>query len=169
MQPLPNDKSGLEVIRLVFASGEHEVRAALGQLKQRLAPVDLGVADQGTIELVLGEVLNNVVEHAYGPGRAGKIRLNCRVRAGGLSCCVCDAGRAHQGLRLPEGKPPNLQCELEDIPEGGFGWFLVRSLATRLRYSRRGECNYFRFDIPLGQGGDKAMVGADSQSDRHTG
>ena len=156
MQPnRPNKTSGPGVIRLAFASGEHEVRVALGRVQQDLLLTALNSEDRGTIELVLGEVLNNVVEHAYGPGRNGEIRLNCRVRATCVSCCVCDAGQAMQGLRLPVGNPPDLGCERDDLPEGGFGWFLVRSLATGLQYRRRGDCNVFRFDIPLEQGGAK--------------
>ncbi|MDU8929254.1 ATP-binding protein [Alisedimentitalea sp. MJ-SS2] len=147
----PDSAPGSKLIRLGFASGEHEVRAALGQLKQILAQVDLTRDDLGTVELVLGEVLNNVVEHAYGPDQPGEIRINCRLRTDGLSFCVCDAGRAFKGSSLPPGKLPNLECGREYLPEGGFGWFLVHSLATRLRYARRGERNFFRFDIPFDQ------------------
>ena len=147
----PIHAGGSALIRLGFSSGEHEVRAALGRLKRVLARVDLAEEDRGVVELVLGEVLNNVVEHAYGPDQPGEIRINCRLRAESLSFCVCDAGRAMEGLKLPPGTPPDVDCGRDDLPEGGFGWFLVRSLATRLRYARRGEKNFFRFDIPFDQ------------------
>ena len=47
----------------------------------------------GKVELVLGEVLNNVVEHAYGGKLDGLIVLTCRTAGGGLVFDVRDAGQ----------------------------------------------------------------------------
>lgn len=137
-------------IRFAFVSGESEVRHALQHLRRDLTPMGIGEEDAGTVELVLGEVLNNVVEHAYGGGSRGRIRLACRMSVRGLDVSVCDAGRPLPGLSLPPGQPPDLDCPREDLPEGGFGWFLVRHLTTGLRYARRCDCNLLRFSVPLG-------------------
>jgi serine/threonine-protein kinase RsbW len=136
-------------IRLAFASGELEVRAALAQLRHGLAPMHLSEADTGTVELVLGEVLNNVVEHAYGPEATGRIEMECEPLGTALFFNVRDQGRALPGLRLPSGRPPDVDGALDDLPEGGFGWFLVRSLANGLEYRRDDGCNVLEFNIPL--------------------
>ena len=124
-------------LKIAFPSGEMEVRQALAELRRGLAPMELAPEDEGAIELVLGEVLNNVVEHAYGPGKTGEVEMACTPRGGALDFEVRDGGRALPGLTLPE---------------GGFGWFLVKSLVTGLRYERRAGCNLLRFRVPLGGG-----------------
>ena len=136
-------------IRFAFVSGESEVRQALRHLRQELDQMGIGDEDLGLAELVLGEVLNNVVEHAYGEGNGGRIRLTCRASGDALAFCVCDAGRPLPGLVPPPGLPPDLDCAREDLPEGGFGWFLVRSLTSGLTYARRLGYNVLRFRVPL--------------------
>lgn len=46
-------------------SGQLAVREALEKFLDRLRPLELDIEEAGTIELVLAEVLNNIVEHAY--------------------------------------------------------------------------------------------------------
>ena len=135
--------------RLVFASGEEQVRQALGRLLDSLEPRPVCEEDRSKVELVLGEILNNVVEHAYGEDCAGPIRLTCRFNGRDLRFCVCDSGRALPGLSLPPGRLPDLDCDREDLPEGGFGWFLVRSLTSDLSYARRRGCNVLTFRVGL--------------------
>lgn len=152
MPRCPEDEIRAKTIRLAFPSGASEVRAALSQLREKLAEMALSDTDEDTAELVLGEVLNNVVEHAYGGGRAGEIRMRCRLLQNGLAFCVCDSGRQMPGLRLPSGEPPDLACPRADLPEGGFGWFLVASQTTGLAYARRRGHNFLRFFIPFSGG-----------------
>ncbi len=138
-------------IRLSFVSGELEVRAALGQLMRALAPIRLADVDENTVELVLGEVLNNVVEHAYGPDASGRITMDCVLEEGSLQFCVRDCGRALPGKHLPVGRAPDLDRPCHELPEGGFGWFLVHSLAVELNYRRDAERNVLSFGIALSQ------------------
>ena len=152
MQVTMQHKSDPSRFRLTLDSDESAVRAALAEVRRVLDGGGVAAGDRGTIELVLGEVLNNVVEHAYGPGATGVITLKCRAVPDGMGFCVCDNGRSMPGLRLPEGRLPDLACHPEDLPEGGFGWFLVRRLATDLKYARRQGTNIFRFRVPYGQG-----------------
>ena len=138
-------------IKLVFASGEMEVRAALRELKLGLGPMQLADADFGTVELVVGEVLNNVVEHAYGPGSSGPIVLACTSESGVLRFCVCDRGRTLPGLQLPVGRRPDVNRPRSELPEGGFGWYLVHSLAFDLKYRRAEQSNILNFSIQMGE------------------
>ena len=141
-------------IRIEFLSGELEVRRALAQLWQRLGERAVAEEDWGTVQIVVGEVLNNVVEHAYGADAQGEIILEClgenSAKGPVLDFCVRDAGREMPGLRLPKGNPPDLECGFDELPEGGFGWFLVRSLVTGLQYRRESGGNELRFRIALG-------------------
>lgn len=134
-------------IALSFSSGAWEVRQALGRLKAQLHAMQLGVDCESTVELVLGEVLNNVVEHAYGPGQSGPIDVACERVGGALHFCVRDCGRAIPGLQLPRGDPPVVDLPRDELPEGGFGWFLVHNLACGLSYARESDRNTLKFHI----------------------
>ena len=94
-------------------------------------------------EIVLAEVLNNVVEHAYAR-HSGDITLVLRGTGRGLACELTDRGAAMPGLTLPVGAFQDLG-EVEDLPEGGFGWYLIRTLVEDLRYERRGDENHLSF------------------------
>ena len=85
-------------------------------------------------EIVLAEVLNNIVEHAYAT-RAGDIRIILTRTETGLVCKVMDSGAALPGLCLPKGDFQPLG-QTAELPEGGFGWFLIRRLVTELTYQR---------------------------------
>ncbi|MEL7081583.1 MAG: ATP-binding protein, partial [Pseudomonadota bacterium] len=38
----------------------------------------------------------------------------------------------------PLGRPANLNVDKMDLPEGGFGWFLIKDLAKDVDYKRVG-------------------------------
>jgi serine/threonine-protein kinase RsbW len=93
-------------------------------------------------ELVLAEVLNNVAEHAYA-GTGGEIEVSLERTAAGIAVRVADQGHAMPQNRLPDGAAPDPVM----LPEGGFGWHLIRALAHDLTYRRRDGWNLFSFRI----------------------
>jgi serine/threonine-protein kinase RsbW len=145
---MPGDDSGAEELdpapfRLVIAANPLSVRAALRALMS--AGVMKGVSGEGrgVAEIVLAEILNNVVEHAYAD-RAGEIELGVLRAGGSLFCKVVDTGRP-----MPGGKPPDpVLSPAEELPEGGFGWFLIRSLAQDLDYRRLNGRNEICLRLP---------------------
>lgn len=143
------DAPGNDALWFRFPGQEMAVRGALGELRRALGAARLSEDEADTMEIVLGEVLNNVVEHAYGPEQAGEIVMECESRGRGLFFTVRDFGRPMPEGRLPAGLPVDIERAREDLPEGGFGWFLVRSLARGLRYRRAKGCNVLSFCIPL--------------------
>ena len=53
------------------------------------------------------------------------------------------------GGRPPAGRlPDGADCALVDLPEGGFGWHLIRTLTRDLAYVRSGGCNRLSFLLP---------------------
>lgn len=102
----------------------------------------LSKGDRERAEVLLAEVLNNIVEHAYHSSE-GEIRVLLRLEPSQLCLTVEDEGAEMPGGNLPEGHLP----EPESLPEGGFGWFLIRALASELVYLRRGKTN--RLDIVM--------------------
>lgn len=132
-------------LRLTLAADGESIRAALAMLAAHLASAGIAPDHCATAELVLAEVLNNVVEHAYA-GRGGRVAVAVTVGQGGVRCRVTDRGEPMPGGAPPEGLLPAVQAH--DLPEGGFGWFLIRELSRDLRYARIGGENVLSFVVP---------------------
>ena len=138
-------------LRVLFPSCFFSVRDALLTTMGGLSHLRLGPDDTATIELVLAEVLNNVVEHAVGDGNPGLIELHLRPCGDSLHCIVFD-----NGTQFPEGRPPTMSCPwiarpADESPEGGFGWFLIHTLSRDLSYERVEGRNRLSFCIDMGQ------------------
>ncbi|MCI2400199.1 ATP-binding protein [Aliiroseovarius subalbicans] len=138
-------------LHLVFPSDELAVRKALKSSMAGLAHMDMSADEKGTVELVLAEVLNNVVEHAYGGAGQGVIELDVSRDDDILVFDVLDDGLPMPDGETPAGRPLDLDtCAEQDLPEGGFGWFLIRELTQDLTYRRDGNRNHLSFKMRLG-------------------
>ncbi|GAA6188773.1 hypothetical protein NBRC116596_18360 [Litorivita sp. NS0012-18] len=136
-------------VLLNFPSGEFAVRKALAAILSGLEFLDLDTEERGTVELVLAEVLNNVVEHAYGAQTPGWIEVACAHRADGLHFAIRDEGKELPKGSLPIGKLPEFGDDLAALPEGGFGWFLIQDLAKDVVYRRVGNRNTLTLRISI--------------------
>lgn len=146
----PTDKT-----RVIIPSDPLAVREALCALFDRLMVGQMGTDTRDTAQLVLAEALNNIVEHAYAQW-PGEIEVTLEVSAHGLTCHIVDRGAPMPGGTLPEGRPPGAMGDiaLEDLPEGGFGWHLIRTLSQDLSYRRVGSENLLSFRIESNQSGE---------------
>ncbi len=124
------------------------VRAALEKLVAGLSA--RGVSPQAliSVELVLAEVLNNVVEHAYAR-TDGPIEITLNHEGVVLHCLIRDRGAGMPDGVLPNGAQSNLNGPTDALPEGGFGWFLIRKLAEGIAYRRAGDQNELAFRIRI--------------------
>lgn len=141
---MPAEPPAEDVIRIVLQSDAGSVRSALRQLLVAAPMQRLAEAERGTAEIVLAEVLNNIGEHAYARAR-GEIEVTIRPGPHGLACTVIDHGQSMPGSRPPAGDLPPVAAAVEDLPEGGFGWHLIRILARDLSYRRIADRNELRF------------------------
>lgn len=142
---LPEAWTARAEIKLDIGGSPLEVRAGLDRLLGSAALSDLSEEARGTLWIVMAEVMNNIVEHAYaGIDDAGDIRLRMWRHGSTVAVEVTDSGAPMPGLTLPEGRLADV-APGEDLPEGGFGWFLIRSLTDWLIYDRVDEVNRLRF------------------------
>lgn len=132
------------------AATPHGVRAALIQIDGLLCAKGVGPDDRGTCATVLAEVLNNIVEHACAGAANGDIALTLTRDRNGLAVEVTDNGAPMPGGRLPKPCPARLDVGLDDLPEGGFGWSVIRDLTVGLDYRRANGINRLRFRVPFG-------------------
>lgn len=138
------------LVRLVFPGDPMAVRQALERVMAELRALPIRPDDCGTVEIVLAEVLNNIVEHAYGGHDPGLIELALSHQDQAVCIELADNGAPMPGGAPPEGKAAVIGHQLEKLPEGGFGWFLIRSMADQLTYRREEGCNRLSFRLLLG-------------------
>lgn len=135
--------------RVVFTATEMNVRRGLSCLIDLLSDLGLSFEEKARIELVLAETLNNIVEHAYRNIDDGQIEIRVYHDTRGLLFRVSDRGAA-----MPDRKPPlGLQTPMNvappNLPESGFGWFLIRKLAHDIYYRRHGRTNICSFRMTV--------------------
>jgi serine/threonine-protein kinase RsbW len=138
-----------DAIALRFAATSADVRSSMILVRKMLGVMELGEDDIGRIELVLAEALNNVVEHACADRADHLVLLDLSHETGRLNCRICDPGHPMPGAKPPRGHKADPTAALDDLPEGGFGWMLIRELADVVKYQRIGDENHLFLSIPL--------------------
>lgn len=134
-------------LRVLYPNRPYAVRNALEAIMDGLEGLNLGEDDTANLQLVLAEVLNNVSEHAYADDVTGMVELHIRREREHLACRVVDRGHPMPAHTLPTGCLPDVAEDLDNLPEGGFGWFLIHTLAQNLAYARQGDRNVLTFEI----------------------
>ncbi len=135
---------------LSFAATESEASAGIARLSKCLAGQGLPSHKAGDVKIALAEAINNVVEHSYAGITPAKVKVRCRLHRNWLEILISDTGNPLPGFRVPDGVPAPLGSSIEELPEGGFGWFLIHELTSEIRYDRSDDRNRLslRFDFP---------------------
>lgn len=142
-------EDGAFLISCQMDSTPEDVRTTLQGINDLLKTEDIAPPPDCNWELVVAEVLNNIVEHAYEDRAGGDILLKLKFGLEQLTVEFTDFGLPMPSGTPPTGAPADLDVSLEDLPEGGFGWFLIRSLTENLNYCHDGTRNLMTLSIPL--------------------
>ena len=135
-----------DLVRTTFPACPAEISrqlTALGCLFARHG-FDDGLRD--TVALVLAEILNNIAEHAV-PDQGADIRLVVRAARDRLHVVTEDSGRALPTRLLGSAELPDMGQTVDDLPEGGFGWFIIHSLVDDMVYERTEGRNRLSFSF----------------------
>lgn len=108
---------------------------------------DAGADLMLSLEIVLAEALNNVVEHSCADQAGTWFRLSRDFDGRTVSVRIEDDGHPMPGTVLPMGLAPSLSVARNDLPEGGFGWFLIRSICSEVSYARCGSINRLEMEL----------------------
>ena len=138
-----------EVVFQLPATNEG-VRTGVMNVSRLIRDFGASEDDLTAIELALAEVLNNVVEHAYDGTVEGDMEIRVDNQAPDIHFRILDSGRPMPNGRLPRGSAADAELEDFEQDEGGYGLFMIRQLAKKLRYSREGHHNQLSFRIRLG-------------------
>lgn len=141
-------ENGSLVVEGSLKSCPEMVTATLQNVGQSLRDFSLNVAVDSPWELVVAEALNNIVEHAYQDARDGDIRVQLEFTPTRMRAVIVDNGAPMPNETLPRGLQANLDVETQDLPEGGFGWFLIHTLTDELTYQRLDGTNQLVLALP---------------------
>ncbi len=103
--------------------------------------------DVASIELALVEAANNIVEHAYSFDEGQPLQLSIYHRGDHVELLFFDQGPAFDYTRIA--KPDFNWNKLDDIPEGGWGIFLIDSIMDSVERDRQGNINILKMTRKL--------------------
>ncbi|MEM7709367.1 MAG: ATP-binding protein [Pseudomonadota bacterium] len=121
--------------RRIQASDE-EVSALLLEVGRSEATLAAGPAAKGDMMILLGEVLNNVVEHAAVGRETTVIDVTLTFGARAIQVETVDDGHPLPGACLSSATLPRHDGVIDELPEGGFGWFIIHQIADDIGYER---------------------------------
>lgn len=122
-------------------SRQPAVTQVVAGLEGKLLEIGLDYDQTSEVCLVVAEALNNVVEHAYRYAEDGDIEIDASLEQTTLTIYINDFGPLFE---LPSGLGPMEieNNELDDLPEGGFGWSLIMTLMDEVILKRKNNRNY---------------------------
>jgi len=125
--------------------------AIRGLVREIMHYLELALPDnpemRGNAELVLAEALNNIEEHGYAGTSGMPVQVSVSVLGDVIQVATRDFGTPMPGLTIPPIHLPETEVPQDALPEGGFGWFLIHSLAPNPSYTRRGNTNRLFFRL----------------------
>ena len=94
------------------------------------------------IELSIAEALNNIIKQAYKGDESKVIEVNVEVDESKVEIILTDFGGPRENLDKPKLEfDPN---DIDSLPEGGMGLFIIEQLMDENIYSSDGKQNTFK-------------------------
>ena len=111
------------------------------QIRKYLSDNNLEEHLCNAVEICLTEALNNVIKHSYGGDTSKPIDINIRKDSKLLELEIVDVGAPRKNLIIKDlDFDP---ADIENLPEGGMGLFIIKQLMDELDYSSKEGKNYF--------------------------
>ncbi len=94
------------------------------------------------IELALAEALNNIIKHAYKGNETNIIEINVECDTNEVVIILTDFGEGRKNLGKP--KLEFDPTDIDSLPEGGMGLFIIEQLMDENIYTTNGKKNTFK-------------------------
>ncbi len=122
----------MEPIKFSIKSHPKQVSTACIILRNSLDSINISKTTLDKVELSLAEALNNIIEHAYQENYNYPIDIEVRKKHKTLEIKLEDYGLPRKNLKKPviEFDPDDIQ----NLPEGGFGLFLIETMMDENTY-----------------------------------
>ncbi|WP_299814375.1 ATP-binding protein [uncultured Jannaschia sp.] len=136
-----------ELIRARFPATDLAVREQIARVRVCLCRTRASVALQENVAILLGEILNNIVEHSLAGRHDARIALAVSRDADGICVETQDVGEPLPPQLLTSARLPETAVDVVNMPEGGFGWFIIHALADEMVYVRDEGTNRLSFRL----------------------
>ncbi|OGN61418.1 MAG: hypothetical protein A3F09_03460 [Chlamydiae bacterium RIFCSPHIGHO2_12_FULL_49_11] len=130
-------------MKLVRFSTSDSLGALFTKLDDLLDALKIPYAHNGTIRLILEEVIMNIYSYAYPQDESGHFTLQCAVKKDRFIAIFRDWGIEFNLLHNPVRHKP---ADLDSTPYGGLGIEMIRTLADDLLYERDSDTNILRIE-----------------------
>jgi len=123
-------------VRLSIDSNLGEVRRVRRAISALIGAAPLNAEEWYQVKVCIAEAVNNAIIHAYGRKRGHRVKVEVEVQADRVVCRISDSGKP-----MPEGslrQTPRLDyCpkDVEALPEGGMGLYIIHQVMDRVEYS----------------------------------
>jgi serine/threonine-protein kinase RsbW len=124
-----------------FLSAQNNVSKATEAATKWMKEVCIDEEEIDNVSLVVAEALNNVIEHAYTYAEDGRIELYLNHQNGQLTVKIVDQGAAFDGPPEKKEMGDHGAMDIMDLPEGGFGWFMIQTLCKEIAFVRENNRN----------------------------
>ncbi|WP_193222005.1 ATP-binding protein [Amylibacter sp. SFDW26] len=107
----------------------------LDEIQEWMCTVNVQEGHITDVQIVLAEALNNVIEHGFEHENTGELEIKIEVSEVQIIAHICDNGLA---FTPPDNSQTPLQVDddLKTLPEGGFGWFLIKEVTSHFEFHR---------------------------------
>ncbi|MBM3320652.1 MAG: ATP-binding protein [Candidatus Eisenbacteria bacterium] len=119
----------------------------------------LSTEEARCVEISAYETCLNIIEHAYGFDRSGRITVRVRFAENRVVLAFSDKGRGVDPGRIP---PPDVADPRVRLRGRGFGLEIIRNSVDRMRYRKtsRGENTLLLVKLLPGRGTSNAAPGS---------
>jgi anti-sigma regulatory factor (Ser/Thr protein kinase) len=124
-------------VRLVIDSRLEEVRRVRKAVHRMGADAPFTAEEWQQVKTCVGEAVNNAIIHAYGREAGHEVEVEIRLETDRVVCTVADRGKP---VPAEAHEKPSLEIsprEVEDLPEGGMGLFIIHEVMDRIEYESK--------------------------------
>lgn len=136
--------------RIVISSTHEDVADLAERIEKMCSTVpgaDLDAVQ--SVRLCMAEALNNIVDHAYEGHDGHSIQADVTLTGDKYHVELTDEGKPMPGGQLPSGELDFDETDFDAMPEGGFGWMLIRTEMDVVDYQRTEGRNVLRLQKRL--------------------
>ncbi|WP_051361529.1 ATP-binding protein [Desulfuromonas sp. TF] len=130
-----------KTLRLAIDSRLDEVRRVRKAVSRMADDAPFTTEEWQQVKTCFDEALNNAIIHAYDSEPGHEVEVEARLEQDRVVCIIADRGRpAPEEAR----RKPRLDVsaeEVEDLPEGGMGLYIMCEVMDRIGYESKGGRN----------------------------
>ncbi|GBD90455.1 serine-protein kinase RsbW [bacterium BMS3Abin04] len=132
----------MDQVKLSFSSNPRNVNYACISIKNFLSSKNIPNAISNEIELSVAEAVNNIIRHAYKGNTSELIEVEVKKNNNYVEIVFTDSGIPRENLEKPKlNFDPN---DIENLPEGGFGLYLIDTIMDENDYYSQSGKNILR-------------------------